>query len=118
MKNTMNEILHTTEYDEIIKRIERKRKVVIGFTIIAVFLTILFCSPGEIYYLGEKITAFKGVNPVITVILVLLIFVAEVVLYNVVSNPLKRSMDIEADPRKHLVLNFRLNKSKNKDNFF
>ena len=114
----MNEILHTTEYDEIIKRIERKRNLIVVFTIIAVFLTIFFCSPSEIYYLGEKINAFKGVNPVITVVLVLLILIAEVILYNAVSNPLKRSMDIEADPRKHLVLNFRLNKLKNKDNIF
>ena len=114
----MNQIIKSNEYDDLIKKIQRKRKTVIVLTIIAVFITITACSPIYIGFLNKTVIDYKGINPVITVLLVLLIFFCELIAYAVVSMPLTTSMDIECDPEKHITLNTVLNKQKNKDHIY
>lgn len=105
----------STEYDTLIKSIQRKRKMVIVLTIIAVLFTITACSPIRIEAFDNIIVDYKGIHPIITALLVLAIFILELVMYAVVSSPTTTSMDIECDPKKHLILNDSLNKQKNKD---
>lgn len=111
----MNQIIKSNEYDELIKKIQRKRSIVITLTIIAVLMTFFTCSPTYIVFLGETVIDYKGINPVITVLLVLVLFFCGLVANAVVSMPLTTSMDIECDPEKHLTLNAALNLQKNKD---
>ena len=114
----MNQVIKSNEYDGLIKKIQRKRKTVIVLTIIAVLITITACSPIYIGFLDKTIIDYKGINPVITVLLVLLLFFCELIAYVFVSTPLTTSMDIECDPEKHLTLNTVLNKQKNKDHIY
>ncbi len=114
----MNQIIKPNEYDALIKKIQRKRKTVIVLTIIAVLITITACSPIYIGFLDKTIIDYKGINPVITVLLVLVLFFCELIAYAFVSTPLTTSMDIECDPEKHLTLNTVLNKQKNKDHIY
>ncbi len=114
----MNRIIKSNEYNDLIKKIQRKRKVVIVLTIIAVLITITACSPIYIGFLDKTVIDYKGINPVITVLLLLLIFFCELIAYAVVSTPLTTSMDIECNPEKHITLNAVLNKQKNKDYIF
>ncbi len=111
----MNQIFQSSKYDALIKKIQRKRKVVIVLTIIAVLITITVCSPMYISFLDKTVMQYEGINPSITVFLVLLILFFELIAYVFVSTPLTTSMDIECDPQKHLILNTVLNKQKNKD---
>lgn len=105
----------TQEYSAIIKKIRQKRKVVTTLTIIALFIAIVFCSPAQIVLFDETVLDYKGVSPVITVLIALLILVLELIAHAIVSAPLTTSMDVECDPEKHLTLNMALNKQKNKD---
>lgn len=114
----MNQIIKSNEYDDLIKKIQRKRKVVIVLTIIAVLMTFFACSPTYIVILGETVIDYKGINPVITVLLVLVLFLCRVVANAVVSMPMITSMDIECDPEKHLTLNAVLNNQKNRDDIY
>lgn len=114
----MNQPIQTNEYDALIKKIQRKRKIVIVLTIIAVLITIIACSPIYIGFLDKTVIDYKGINPVITVLLVLVIFFCELIAYAFVSTPLTTSMDIECDPEKHLTLNTVLNKQKNKNHIY
>lgn len=114
----MSRINQSNEYDALIKKIQRKRKTVIALTIIAVLIVYAACMPVRIEFLNETIVDYKGINPVITVVLVILILFIEGIAYALVSSPLTTSMDIECDPQKHLVLNDILNKKKNKDNIY
>ncbi len=114
----MNQVIKSNEYDDLIKKIQRKRKIIIVLTIIAVLITITACSPIYIGFLDKTVIDYKGINPVITVLLVLLIFFFELIAYTFVSTPLTTSMDIECDPEKHLILNTVLNKQKNKDHIY
>ncbi|MBP3692554.1 MAG: hypothetical protein J6I80_04860 [Clostridia bacterium] len=84
-------------------------------TVIAVVITITACSPGTIVVLDKTIVDYKGINPIVTALLVLLILFFELIAYALVSMPLTASMDMECDPQKHLILNTVLNKQKKKD---
>lgn len=114
----MNRIVQSNEYDALINKIQRKRKTVIILTLIAFLIIITVCSPIYIEFLNEVIIDYKGISPVITVLLVLLILFIELIAYALVSSPLTTSMDIECDPQKHFVLNATLNKQKNKDHIY
>lgn len=110
----MNEIIQSNEYDALIKNIKHKRKVVIILTIIALLITITACTPINIVLLDKTVIHYKGINPIITKPLILVISSFGVVAYMHVSTPLITSLDIECDPKKHLILNTVLNKQKNK----
>ena len=110
----MNQVIQSNEYDDLIKKIQHKRKVVIVLTIIAVLITITACSPIYIGFLNKTIIDYKGINPIFTVLLVLLIFFFEIIAYALVST----SMDLECNPQKHLTLNVVLNKQKNIDHIY
>lgn len=114
----MNQVIQSNEYDALIKKIQHKRKVVIVLTIIAVLITITACSPIYIGFLNKTIIDYKGINPIFTVLLVLLIFFFEIIAYALVSTPLTTSMDLECNPQKHLTLNVVLNKQKNIDHIY
>ena len=107
-----------SKYNELIKKIQRKRKWVIALTIVSVLLVLLFTTPTQLEIMGEKIIAYKGLHPVWTVLLVLLCFFVELIAYAIVSLPLSTSMDQECDPEKQLVLNTHLNKQKNIDHIY
>ena len=77
----MNQVIQSNEYDALIKKIQHKRKVVIVLTIIAVLITITACSPIYIGFLNKTIIDYKGINPIFTVLLVLLIFFFEIQIY-------------------------------------
>ena len=114
----MNQTSQANEYDALIKKIQRKRIAVIILTIIAIVITTTICSPIQIEILDETIIDYKGINPVITVLLVVLIFFIELIAYALVSSPLTTSMDVECDPEKYLILNKALNKQKNKNHIY
>lgn len=105
----MNE---SNKYDGLIKQIKLKRKIVIIITVIAVLITITLCSPVNVEILNKKIIDYDGINPVITVIIVLFIFICELIAYANVSSPMTTSLEVECDPEKHLILNSALNKQK------
>ena len=110
--------MNEPKYNEIITKIQRKRKRVIALTFIAVLLVLLFTTPTQVEIMGETIIDYKGLHPVYIVLLVLLCFSMELIAYAIVSLPLNTSMDQECDPEKHLVLNMHLNKRKNMDHIY
>lgn len=110
--------MNESKYSDLIAIIQKRRKWVIGLTIAAVLLVLLLTSPMQLEIMGESIIDYKGLHPVFIVLLVLLCFFVESIVYAMVSFPLYASMDQECDPEKHLVLNTHLNKQKNKDHIY
>lgn len=100
-----------TEYSALIKSIRKKRKIVGVLTVIAVIITAVAASPGSITVPGKTVT-FQGMNPVLTVLLILLILFCALIAYAAVSLPLTNSLNTECDPQKHLALNTMLNTTK------
>lgn len=114
----MNQPIQPSDYDALIKKIRRKRKIIIALAIIAFLVTIVMCSPTKIVLLDKTIIDYKGINPVITILIVIFIFFCELIACAFVSTSLTTSMDVECDPQKHLVLNMALNKQKNLTHIF
>ena len=114
----MNQNIQSNVYDALIKKIKRKRTFIVVLTVIVVLITVTACSPIYIEFLNETIIDYKGINPIITVFLVLLILFFGLIAYAFVSIPLVNSMDIECNPEKHLALNVALNKQKNIDHIY
>ncbi len=110
--------MNESKYSDLIAKIQRKRKWVIGLTIAAVLLILLFTTPTQLEIMGEMIIDYKGLHPVLIVFLVLFCFFIEMIAYAAVSLPLNTSMDQECDPEKQLVLNKHLNKQKNIDHIY
>ncbi len=98
------------KYQDLIKRIKTRRWIVIISTAVVAFVTIFFCTPSSIVFLDETIVDYKGLNPIITVIIILAIFFLGMIIHALVSLPVVNSLDLEFDPEKHLVLNNALNK--------
>ena len=115
---TRSTIMTESKYSDLIAKIQKKRKWIIGLTIAAVLLVLLFTAPIQLEIMGETIIDYKGLNPILIVVLVLLCFFAELIAYAVVSLPLNTSMDQECDPEKQLILNMNLNKQKNIDHIY
>ena len=107
-----------SKYSDLIAKIQKKRKWIIGLTIVAVLLVLLFTTPTQLEIMGETLIDYKGLHPVLIVLLILLCFFVELIAYAVVSLPLYTSMDQECDPEKQLVLNMHLNKQKNIDHIY
>lgn len=110
--------MNESKYSDIISKIQRKRKLVIALTIVAVLLVLLLTTPTQLEIMGETIIDYKGLHPVLIVLLVLLCFFIEMIAYAAVSLPLNTSMDQECDPEKQLILNMHLNKQKNIDHIY
>ena len=110
--------MNESKYNELIAKIQRKRKWIISLTIVAVLLVLLFATPTQLEIMGETIIHYKGLHPILIVLLVLLCFLIEIIAYAVVSLPLNSSMDQECDPEKQLVLNINLSKQKNIDHIY
>ncbi len=108
----MNQVIKSNEYDVIIRKIRKKRNVIIILTIIAELIALMLCTPSSVVLMDEVIVDYKGINPVITVLIVLFIFFCAVVAYGFALTPMTMSMDVECDPKKHFVLNTELNKQK------
>lgn len=113
----MSKISQFNDYDTLIVRIQRKRKIITVLTIIILLITILACSPSRTQIL-DTVIDYKGVHPVITALIVLAILFFALLAYSFVSSPLITSMDIECDPKKHLMLNDVLNTEKNLDHIY
>ena len=110
--------MNESKYSELIAKIQKKRKWVTGLTIVAVLVVLLFTTPTHLEIMEETIIDYKGLHPVLIVLLVLLCFFVELIAYAAVSLPLNTSMDQECDPEKQLVLNMHLNKQKNIDHVY
>lgn len=107
-----------TKYSELIKSIQKKRKVVIVLTVIAVISILLFATPTKVEILEETVIDFEGLHPVLIAVLVILCFFIELVAYAIVSLPLNTSMEQECDPEKQLILNQHLNKQKSIEHIY
>lgn len=105
-------------HEDLIKKIRRRRKIVSILTVIALLLTIVLCSPMYMEFVGETIVDYKGINPVITILLILFILLCGFFAYVGVLWPMTTSLDLECDPQKHLILNSSLNKQKNMDDIY
>ena len=100
------------EYDIIIKKINIKRKLVIITAIIISIAVIALTSPNHLEILDKTVIDTKGIHPVFTAMLVLLVLFIEIIAYAIVSMPITTSLDIECDPQKYLNLNAALTKGK------
>lgn len=118
MTELMNRIVQTNEYDDLIKKIKHKRDIVSILSIITILVTIAVCSPFHLVILNQTIIDYKGINPIITVLLVLLFFVIGIFANVLVSAPIFTSLDQECDPQKNLVLNATLSMQKNTDSIY
>ena len=105
----MNQTVDTNEYNTLAKSIKRKRRLIIVLTFIVVFITIAVCSPATVEIMEESVFEYKGVSPIITVSIIIVILLCELFAYAYVSVPLSTSMDKEVNPQKHLILNSTLN---------
>ncbi len=65
--------------------------------------------------LDDVIIDYKGVHPLLTALFVLILLFCELVAISIVTAPLTKSIDVECDPQKHLILNASLNKRKDLD---
>lgn len=110
--------LQSSEYKSLIKKIRTKRVIVTVLAVILLFATIFVCSPTKITVMGETVVSREGANPVIIVLLVLLILFLECIAYAAVSSPMTKSMDVECDPHKHLILNWALSNGRNIDHIY
>lgn len=72
-------------------------------------LVILVCSPIKIAIFDKTYVDYKGVNPVVTVLLVLLVFFFEFIAIAFSLTPLTTSITEECDPQKYLYLNTTVN---------
>lgn len=108
----MNHPIQSNEYSVLINKIQRKRRIIIVIAGVAAVIAFVMCSPGQIVFLDKTIIDYKGIHPVITILLVIFIFFCELIAYALVSTPLTTSMDVECNPQKHLILNQALNKQK------
>ena len=106
----MNQDKQDLEYTNLIRKIRRRRKWVIAFTLIAIFAVAAFGFPAQLEILGETILDSKGLHPVLIILLILLFLFVELIVYAMVSMPVTTALVQECDPEKHLVLNTTLTK--------
>ena len=111
----MNQHIQTKQYDALIKKIQHKRRWIIALTVIAVWAVLIFTLPSRLEIMGETVIDYQGQHPVLIILMILLCFFVGAVAFAIVSAPLTTSMDIECNPKKHLILNIALNKQKNND---
>ena len=71
--------MNESKYSDLIAKIQKKRKWVIGLTIVSVLLVLIFTTPTQIEIMGEAIVDYKGLHPVLIVVLVLLCFFVELI---------------------------------------
>lgn len=96
------------EYEALAKKLIRRKKWIMAITVVLVLLVILVCSPIKIA-IDKTYVDYKGVNPVVTVLLVLLIFFFEFIAIAFSLTPLTTSITEECDPQKYLYLNTTVN---------
>lgn len=109
------QISHDAEYDGLIKKIRIKKVITIVSAVIAVLAVFLFCTPSHIEFMGKVYVDYKGMNPFVIVLLIILIYFAECFALVFILAPLTTSLNQECDPQKYLVLNFALGKSKQRN---
>lgn len=105
------------KYDELIKKIKKRKNIITVLFAIAVFATVFFLSPSEIVILDQPIIDHKG-NPVAMIFIILFEIIAYFIAVSFALGQMTTSMITECNPEKHLVLNIALNKSKNKNAIF
>ncbi len=107
-----------SEYDALIKKIKNRRTVIIILTIVAVLITLVFCTPSTIEVMDKTVYYHEGINPIATMLIVIGIIILAIIAYAIVLAPMVNALDVECDPQKHLVLNSTLNNQKNKDGIY
>lgn len=106
----MKRNVQLNEYEDLIDKIRKKRKLVVILTVIMYIAVIAVSSPTHLEILDETIIDTKGIHPVFSVLLFLLIIIIEIFAYAFVSMPTVTSLDVECDPQKYIVLNSALTK--------
>ena len=114
----MNQNFQTNEYDALIAKMRRKSRWALAFTIVGVLVTLFLCLPAQVVILNKPVVDYEGVNPVITVLLVLLVLFLGLIAYAFAISPMTTAMDMECDPQKHLILNEAFNKPRNMDTIY
>ena len=108
----MKKSKQANEYNIIIKKINIKRKLTIITAIIISIAIIALTSPNHLEILDRTIINTKGIHPIFTVMLVLLVIIIATVAYAIVSIQTATSLNVECDPQKYLNLNAALTKGK------
>lgn len=108
----MNQYEQINEYDFLIKKISKKRKLIIVLDIIMSIVLLVVTTPGHLEIFERTIIDTKGIHPIFTILLILLVSVIVIIAYAIVSIPISASMDVECDPQKYLALNTALTKGK------
>ena len=108
----MNQYEQINEYDSLIKKISKKRKLIIALDIILLIVILAVTTPGHLEIFERTIIDTKGIHPIFTILMILLVSVIVIIAYAIVSIPISASMDVECDPQKYLALNTALTKGK------
>lgn len=104
-------------YEDLIKKIKKKRLLSIIVFGILIFVTLIVCLPSKVTVLDNTFE-YNGINPILTIIIIIVFLLIECIIFGNVSLPMFLSMDNEVDPEKHLILNIALNKQKNIDSIY
>lgn len=104
-----------SEYNDLIKKISVKKGIIIALTIVAEIAVLLFTTPSYIGFMGKTIIDYKGLHPVFTVLLVILVYFVGIIACAIVLVPLTNSINVECDPQKYLALNFAHGKKSNRN---
>lgn len=111
----MKTYIQPNKYDPLVKKIQRRKTIATTLTVIALLLAILFSAPIEMEFLDVAIINYKGINPIVAIIIILFILLCFLISFVVILAPLTASLNIECDPEKHLILNSRLKIQKDMD---
>lgn len=97
--------LHTGEYSLLIKKIRKKRSWAAALAAISAILVLFFSGSTRIVLPEKTVWEFPGLHPAVTIVLLILIYLAYIIAYCIISIPLNTSLNTECDPQKYLALN-------------
>ena len=100
----------SNDYDELIKKLSKRKKLLTILSTVIVLVTVILCSPIEIEIFNKTYVEHNGIHPVFTALLVLFIILCEFLVGGWLLSPLITSMTVECDPKKYLFINNALNK--------
>ncbi len=107
------------DYNVLIKKIKRKKRIVKIITVIAFFAVLFLTAPGGEVKVNDKVVAASAFEtPVVCILLLIVIFICSTFMTAMVISPLNTSMDIECDPVKHMTLNIALGNKKAIDSIY
>lgn len=108
----MNDIQATEDYTPIIKKIKRGKTIVMIVTIVVLMVLIIIAMPQKIEILEKTVYQTNGMHPALFILLLIVVFLAELFALGLVLSPLQKSLNEECDPRKYYVLNKLFNRNR------